>query len=104
MVTVKLTKSQLDVLQQAKHVCESNQSMRRLHERLFVGDPGWFLPERHEEAIVYGYTQTCAALCGMGLLEYKLYDSFKVGGKWRLKNCYRITPAGLEALDYEIIA
>lgn len=54
---VKLTKAQTDILESAALVSE------------------WFTPypPRYETAAVIGRVSTCKALCGKGLLEYRVY-------------------------------
>lgn len=63
----KLTKAQRDVLEQAALVARFRKGSG--------ADDGnrWFTPMRHDAALVYAHTNTCKALCGKGLLEYRVY-------------------------------
>lgn len=77
----KLTRAQIYMLNQAEMVARRRDT-----------DGGWFIPAKHETADVYGTVATCKALCGRGLLEYRVVQ--QAVGRYRAILEYRITDAG----------
>jgi hypothetical protein len=87
-----LSRSQLDTLGSARSYARSPASR-------YLGDGGWFFAQHHECAPVITRWQTCASLCGMGLLEYETVSYHKTKGKWRASNKYRITQRGYDFIS-----
>lgn len=63
---------------------------------------GWFYAWRFETSPVITTWQTCASLCGMGLLEYETVDYIKRAGEWRPVTRYRVTEKGKQFYEESI--
>lgn len=88
---MELSSSQRDVLEQAAHKLTNDRYLEAIGKGW--NERGWFYAAHHECAPVIARWQTCASLCGMGLLEYEV-----IGHRQSDKR-YRITEDGLGALS-----
>lgn len=92
---MKLSKTQLNVLIYAAGKPNSD-------ERLDTLEDGWFYPQHTTRGSIDFFCrwQTCASLCGLGLLQYRTWgEPYKVKGRWKQYLEYHITQDGIDFLE-----